>query len=1056
MNQPNKLSDWQNPKLIHRGRQKAHTTFFPFPDQKSARKFNRGASSYHRQLNGMWEFLWAPMVALAPTGFEQWNYNTENWKQIPVPSNWEVQGYGRPNYTNVKYPFPYDPPFVPDENSVGCYRKTFYLPQDWKGKRVAITFDGVDSFYYLYINGKEVGCSKVPHMPAEFDITDYVQEGQNLIAVKVFQWSDGSYLEDQDQWRLHGIFRDVYLTADEPFRVRDLWVNTDFDSALEDTRLTVHADLLNLMKADIERAKLKLTLYDEAGRNIVSSELEIDCKTGEEATGEEVIDIVNPRKWNPEEPYLYTMMATLYDGDGRELSSYPFRIGFRKVEIKGVEFYVNGVSVKLKGVNRHDTHYLYGHVSPMEDMITDIKLMKQHNINCVRTSHYPNDPRFLDLCDRYGLFVVDEADLESHGDDITNFSLSSHPDWLGAYLDRAERMVRRDRNHPSIIMWSMGNESGYGSNHKKMIELTRELDPSRPIHYCEAELAPEVDVYSAMYTGVKLTEEERGKLENIPESVLATMSDERRKGIRTLQLTLDVRAKNSDKPFFMCEYAHAMGNGPGNLAEYWDMIYNNAALIGGCVWEWVDHGILTKDKNGESYFAYGGDFNDFPNDGVFCIDGLNYPNRKPHTGLLEYKKVIQPVRITSFDKEAGKLIIKNMNYYTDLSWLEGRYSVTKNGTVILSGTLSTLRIAPGEEAELTVDLPTLESDGDYQLNLSFVQKHDTLWAKAGYEVASEQLGLSTFAKELINVKYPKITLKEKENDLVAQGEEFRLVFDKAKGIITEYQYQDMNLIEKGPETNLWRAMTDNDNGFYGNSKRWIEAGLDRLQHRCASCSWQMVDEKLEIKVETVDAPYSLQPACRSYYTYTVYGDGTVGVQVEFVPAKGLGHIPRLGTSLRLNGDLTQVTWYGRGPQENYPDKKSSAYIGFYKSAVTDLHEPYVRPQENGAHEDTAFAAVTSGIGLGLVFIGKPNFSFTAHDYSDAALEKAKHDHEIEREGCTWINIDYKQGGLGSNSCGPEALEEYRLMPEPAKHEYLIRPYVNGVHDLFQLAREIPE
>ncbi len=1056
MHQSKKLSDWQNPKLIHRGRQKAHTTFFPFPDQKSARNFNRGASSYYRQLNGMWEFLWVPMVSLAPIGFEHPNYSTEHWSQIPVPSNWEMQGYGRPNYTNVKYPFPYDPPYVPDENPVGCYRKAFQLPEGWKGKRIAITFDGVDSFYYLYINGKEVGCSKVPHLPAEFDITDYVLEGQNLIAVKVYEWSDGSYLEDQDQWRLHGIFRDVYLTADEAFRVRDLWVDTDFDEAMEDVRLTVHTELKNQRQEDVEKAMLNLSLYDEAGNIIISSELEVDCKKGEEAVDERIIDIAKPQKWNPEEPYLYTLIATLYDSNKRELSSYPFRIGFRKVEIKGVEFYVNGASIKLKGVNRHDTHYLYGHVAPMEDMLCDIKLMKQHNINCVRTSHYPNDPRFLDLCDRYGLFVVDETDLESHGDDITNFSLSSHPDWLEAYLDRVERMVRRDRNHPSIIMWSMGNESGYGSNHKKMIELTRELDPSRPIHYCEAELAPEVDVYSAMYTAVKLTTEERGKLENIPQSVLATMSEERQKGIRTLQLTLDVRAKNSDKPFFMCEYAHAMGNGPGNLAEYWDMIYNNAALIGGCVWEWVDHGILTKDKGGESYYAYGGDFNDFPNDGVFCIDGLNYPNRKPHTGLLEYKKVIQPVKITSFDKEAGKIKIKNMNYYKDLSWLEGRYSVTKNGTVIQSGVMNTLSIAPGEEAEFTLELPTLKSNGDYQLNLSFLQRQDTLWAAAGYEVASEQLTLSNLQRELIKARYPKIRLIEKENQLEVLGEEFKVIFDTAKGMIKEYWYQDMKLMEQGPETNLWRAMTDNDNGFYGNSKRWIDAGLNRLQHRCASCSWQLVDEKLEIKVGTVDAPYSLQPACRSYYTYTVYGDGSVGVQVEFEPAKELGHIPRLGTSLRLNGDLNQVSWYGRGPQESYPDKKSAAYIGFYKASVADLHEPYVRPQENGAHEDTAFAAVTNGLGLGLVFIGKPSFSFTVHDYSDTALDMAKHDHEIKREGSTWINIDYKQGGLGSNSCGPEALEEYRLMPEPAKHEYLIRPYVNGVHDLFQLAIEIPE
>lgn len=1043
------LPDWQNPKLIQRGREKAHTTFFPYCGEAAARSGNRGKSAYYRQLNGRWQFTWAPEPRLAPKDFEQPSYDSSIWDSIPVPSNWEMLGYGRPNYTNVNYPFPYDPPYVPDENPVGCYRKTFTLPAAWKGKRVFITFDGVDSFYYLYINGKEVGCSKVPHMPAEFDITDYVTGGTNLVAVKVFQWSDGSYLEDQDCWRLHGIFRDVYLTADEPLRLRDIWVNADLDAEYKDGKLTVHSDIKNHGAA--QAAKLSLSLYDEKWNKATALDVNFDASESSEVSLEKVIDIAAPEKWNPEKPYLYTLIATLFDSAGSELSSYPVKLGFRKVEIRGVEFFVNGVSVKLKGVNRHDTHYTLGHVTPLEDMIKDVELMKQYNINCVRTSHYPNDPRWLDLCDQYGLFTIDEADLESHGDGFMGFPLSSHPDWTEAYLDRVERMVRRDRNHPSIVMWSMGNESGYGSNHVKMIELTREIDPSRPVHYCEAGIAPEVDVYSTMYPqlyNIKMNFDS-DLVRNIDPKVIEEYLKRHK--------PLEERAKTVDKPFFMCEYAHAMGNGPGNLAEYWEMIYNEPALIGGCIWEWVDHGILAVDENDEEFYAYGGDFDDHPNDGIFCVDGLNYPHREPHTGLIEYKKVIQPVKVTAVNLASGKIALKNMNYYTDLSWLQGRWNVTLNGEHITFGYLQGLDIAPGEEREFVLELPEICSCGDYQLNLSFVQKNDTLWAEAGYEVASEQFTLAALPRVKVDSNtLPSLQIEQNEDDLLIEGEEFRLSFDTGKGIITAYEYQDTPLVEVGPQTNIWRAPTDNDNGFSKASKRWIKNGLDKLQHRLANCTWEAFDNKVVIKAEIVDAPYIIQPACRSYYTYTVYGDGTVRVKVRFEPRGNMGYLPRLGTCWQLPGELDRTIWYGRGPQESYWDKKSAAYIGLFKSLVEDLHEPYVRPQENGAHEDTFFAALTNDLGLGLVFVGLPNFVFTAHDYSDADLTAAKHDHEIQRGESTCVNIDYRQGGLGSNSCGPEPLEKYLLKPEPAELEYLVRPFSNGVHDLFELASQLPE
>lgn len=1056
MESSNKLPDWQNPRLIHKGRQEAHTTFLPFSDKEAARNGSRGKSAYYRQLNGQWQFHWTPAAHLAPEGFELPEYDASGWDRITVPSNWEMLGYGRPNYTNRNYPFPYDPPYVPDENPVGCYRKYFLLPQDWKDKYVSITFDGVDSFFYLYINGEEVGCSKGSHLPAEFDITRYLRDGKNLIAVKVYKWSDGSYLEDQDQWRLHGIFRDVYLSADKTLRLKDLWVNTDFDSGDEDAELTIHADIINGSTA-AAASKAVFTLYDKSWNEIKHLEVNVDAPAGEEITIENTVTIVKPQKWNPEQPYLYTLITTLFDGNGDELSSYPFKVGFRKVEINGVEFLVNGVSVKLKGVNRHDTHYRYGHVMPVEEMIRDIELMKQHNINCVRTAHYPNDPRWLDLCDKYGLFVVNEADLETHGDGISDFALTSSPDWTEAYLDRTERMVRRDRNHPSIVMWSMGNESGYGSNIVKMIERTRVLDPSRPIHYCEAGRAPEVDLYSAMYTAIRLSDEIRMRYERMPPGALDSMPVELRNAALAMLNTLEKWATEADKPFFMCEYAHAMGNGPGSLADYWDMIYQYPALIGGCVWEWVDHGILKQNENGENFYAYGGDFDDFPNDGPFCIDGLNYPNRTPHTGLIEYKKVIQPVRVVSFNKASGIVVIKNMNYFTDLSWLEGRWNISRNGQTVVSGRFDGLSNAPGEEKAFKIHLPENISDADYQVNLTFVQREDTLWAKAGYEVATEQITLTSLPRVKEDARQLSgLSVENRKNELIVAGEQFKLVFDINKGVITGYEYQDMPLIDKGPETNLWRAPTDNDNGFLDNAKRWIEYGLDQLQHRCSGFHWNATKHTVEVHVETVDGSYSIQPASRSLYTYSIYGDGTVRVKVRVEPRANLGHLPKLGTKLKLNRELDQVIWYGRGPQENYADKKSAAYIGLYKSKVVDLHEPYVRPQENGAHEDTVFAAVTNGLGLGLVFVGLPTFVFTAHDYSDEALFKAQHDYEIERDGSTWVHIDYKQGGLGSNSCGPDPLDHFKVKAQAAELEYYIRPFSNGVHDLFQLASELPE
>lgn len=1042
------LPDWQNPQVIHRGRENARASFFPYQSLKAAEQNQRGRSDYYRPLNGNWQFELAPSPQDISESFIEADFDDDDWDQIQVPSNWEMLGYDRPNYTNVNYPFPYDPPFVPDDNPVGCYRKYFRLPESWEDKRILIHFDGVDSYFELYLNGSFVGCSKVPHMPAEFDVSSLVEPGDNVIAVKVYQWSDGAYLEDQDFWRVHGIFREVCLIADEPLYLCDLWTEATLEDDYQLGLLRVHAEIGNQGLA--VHTNLRLTLKPLPARtgHAAAAVQVFDLPVVLPAQGHGAFDAVfHPGKvlpWTPETPDLYQLTVELCAGSDAATVFYPFKIGFRSIERRGVEVLVNGRPIKLRGVNRHDTSSIHGHATPLADLLRDIQLMKQHNINAVRTSHYPNDPRWLDLCDEYGLFVIDETDLETHGDMITGYALSSNPDWKNAFLDRVERMISRDRNHPSIIFWSMGNESGYGSNHLAMIELTRKMDPTRLVHYCEAVWNPEVDVVSMMYpVAVSAPGHERAVA--APEHV------------QDRAFSLEEAARITDRPFMMCEYAHAMGNGPGNLKEYWELIDRYPSLLGGFVWEWVDHGVLVETDEGDSFYAYGGDFDDYPNDGIFCVDGLNYPDREPHTGMMELKLVLQPVMTTLAAVDGSRITLRNRRLYTDLADLTGRWSVLEDGREIAAGLLDLSGIGPGDDQELMLPLAALSDgsgNGDRQLNVAFFQKDSTLWAKQGYTVARNQFQLAPARFAAVPAQsLPALEVEEVDGLLQIEGDTFFMTFDLSRGKLIDYYWQDVPLLLEGPQTNLWRAPTDNDNGFSGVSRRWQQARLDHLQDRLAACSWKMKENRVVIQCETVQAPPVLQPACRSAYTYTVFGDGTIRIEVAFTPAAGLPYLPRLGTRWQIDGELSQATWYGRGPQESYPDKKSAAFIDLHQSAVADLHEPYIRPQENGSHADTQFVALTNDLGLGLLFSSEIPFSFSAHDYSDESLTEATHDHLLVRdEDTVWLNIDVAQGGLGSNSCGPEPLMAYRLQPEPVKLVYQVQPYADGLYDVFEHAR----
>lgn len=1015
MKQNSNLPDWQNPKMLHQMRLEAHSEFFPYHNEILARRNSRASSKYYKSLNGIWRFDYNDNLTTIKDGWIKCDYKDGFWDELIVPSNWQMHGYSIPLYTNVNYPIPYNPPYVPDENPIGCYRNTFNIPKAWQKKNINLTFDGVDSCYYIYVNGHKVGFSKVPHMPASFDITKYLTEGENLVCVKVFQYSDGTYLEDQDKWRLSGIFRDVYLTCENKNHLKDIWYQTKFtDNNYNDCELIINTEIDGDMPAS-------LTLFDRDNNEVASFRT---------PGGAHSIKIECPKKWTSETPYLYTLIAEVAG------VYYSIKVGFKEVKIENQQFYVNGVSIKLLGTNHHDTHYLYGQSVPYDVIAEDIILMKQNGMNCVRTSHYPPDSRFLDLCDEYGLFVIDEADLESHGDAVSDYALSSDSNWKAAFVERAVRMVKRDRCHPSIIIWSLGNESGRGgTNHESMAEAVRNLDSSRPIHYERAYDDEFVDIVSTMYPFI--TKEQQNK------------DPKRTRG------SLEMEAMSDDKrPYFMCEFAHAMGNGPGSFKEYLDLIYKHPRLIGGCVWEWVDHGILQYDDDGEGYYAYGGDFGDKPNDGIFCIDGLCYPDRTPHTSLMEFKKVIQPVDIISFTD--GILKIKNRRYYTDLSDLMGIWHLSCDGEIITSGELDCASLMPQTLLDIKIDLPNLI--GHVYLDIVFQQKTPAIWADTGFEIARGQFEISCAKVNLIDASdFEDIKLIHEDNLLNIKGDGFNVVFDTFKGTVISYEYNSIDMLILGPLPNFWRAPTDND--VLNAAVTWEKIGLDKLQKRISSCTWTSDDKKVTIKVHFVHSPYILKPLFETHCKYEIYADGSIDYSVNFIPTDHLVsikdvHLPRLGSSLQFNPNLTNIQFFGLGPQENYIDKKESVYMGLFAGKVEDLHEDYIRPQENGAHMDTKLLALYNDMGNGIIICSQSGFMFNAHHYSDKNLTFATHTNELEYDGIIHVNIDYAQGGLGSNSCGPCALEEYKLYPKTCSLNYTIKPFTNGSDDIFEKARNL--
>jgi beta-galactosidase/beta-glucuronidase len=1042
--------DWENHQVLHRNRLPARARFAAYPDQASARA---GVSSpWELSLNGMWRFHYAATPAAAPPDYAVDTCDDTGWDQLPVPGNWQMYGYGRPHYTNVRYPFAIDPPRVPSENPTGTYRHHFQVPSEWLGRRLIVRFDGVDSAFEVHLNGRSVGFSKGSRMPAEFDVTEYARAGENLLAVRVYQWSDGSYLEDQDMWWLSGIFRDVTLLAVPPAALWDLRVDPGLHDDLRAATLRVQASIQSAADR-VGPRRLELRLLDPSGQAVagVAATADVEAHPGASATAELVAEVQAPRLWSADDPVLYTLLLILRNEQGEVVWVVPQRVGFRRVEIRGPQLLINGVALKLRGVNRHEHHPDLGRAVPRETMLADVLLMKRHNINTVRTSHYPPHPHFLDLCDACGLYVIDEADLECHGLRYAQppFFLSDDPGWRDAYVDRMERMVERDKNHPCVIMWSLGNESGFGSNHEAMAAWGRAHDAGRPIHYEGDSHGKVSDVISQMYTAV-------------PEVIAMGQGagDVGGAGRWSPSVRLE---EYRDKPFFLCEYAHAMGNGPGGLSEYWEAFWRYDRLMGGCVWEWLDHGIRTTTADGRAYFAYGGDFGDQPNDGNFVCDGLLFPDRTPSPGLIEYKKVLEPVRVEALEIGAAavKLRVHNRYDFLALDHLHASWQLTEDGAALASGDVALPDVGPGASAaiEIAYAAPAALPGAVYHLTLRFTLARAATWAEVGHEVAFVQFELpidTPPAPAVARAGMPSLQCREEATRLHIRGGATALLFDTTSGRIDDWSFAGQPLLLAGPRLSLWRAAIDND--ARGSGARvvheWRERFLHMAQHRLDSFDWEQVDAAIRVTVCSCVAPPVYQAAFDCRYTYTVFGNGDVLLEVQGTPrGEWPATLPRIGLELTLPGALDRVAWLGRGPGESYADSKQAARFGLWRASVDELWTPYVRPQENGNHTDTRWVALHDTYGAGLLAAGDPVLDFSAHRFTTEDLDRAEHTYELVPRPTITLHLDYAQNGLGSGSCGPGVMPAYRLHAVPFVFRVRLRPLMPGGGSVQELGRQ---
>ena len=1038
--------EWQDEKAIGVNKTPAHASFVPFAAMDKVASEQITHSSYYQILQGAWKFKFIPMPSEVPQGFYQPDFSDQSWDNIEVPSNWQLQGYGKPMYTNIVHPFPSNPPKVPeDNNETGCYRKSFHIPEAWNNKQVFLHFAGVQSAFYVWLNGQKIGYSEGSMTPAEFDVSPYIQTGENLLAVEVIRWSDGSYLEDQDFWRLSGIFREVFLMATPRVHIRDFQVITDLDTNYENATLKLNTIIHNYTEKKIKQHSLEIILKKDI--EIFRKSLQIKKIHSKNEINIPLEQLVfTPQKWSAESPSLYTLTLILKDTEGSILEIISQKIGFREVEIKNGQLLLNGKAIYFKGVNRHEFDPIAGRAISEETMIQDIKLLKQHNFNAVRTSHYPNHPRWYELCDQYGIYLVDEANIESHLLWNMHNSPAKKPSWKNAFIDRGVSMVQRDKNHPSVLIWSLGNETGMGENFNAMANAMRKIDPSRPIHYEGRALSGAVQPNNPQFTR-KLFEAQELKLPHF--DIISTM-------YASIDQLIAFHERDTTRPIILCEYAHAMGNSLGNFNQYWETFVKYPRMQGGFVWDWVDQGLLRTDRQG-SYWVYGGDFEDQPNDGNFCINGLVFPDRGIKPALLEAKKVQQFVQTLPKNLLKGQIEVYNTYDFIDLSFLKMRWQLIWDGIVTQDGEISDLFVAPGEKVvfQLPLDLPN-RSDQECFLNISYVLKEDLPWAKAGHELAKEQLSINlpkTRHKKtlVLGEEMPELFVLEQVKEALVATDDFEIIFDKESGLIKSFSFKGKVIFQHSGQINLWRAPTDNDMGGGAESfaARWKDFGLDDLkaQHIQTFLKYPNPDQRKIIQFYVVGELKAKKGTLNFKNIYSIFSNGDIVVENQLQVPEHCPPLPKIGMQFFLSKEFEQLYWYGRGPHSSYWDRKESAHVGLYQSTVTQQYVPYIRPQENGNKTDVRWMSLLSSLGgLGLMVSGT-NLNFSTHHYALSNLNQAQHSIDVKASNQITLNVDFQQMGLGGDdSWHPRTHPEFLLSNKTYNHYFRFRG-IDMLHEI---------
>ena len=1006
---------YENLNVLHENTMPARAYYIPASKRMDNLVEHREESDRMQLLNGTWKFQYFTSIYNIKDSFFEKNYDTENFDEIRVPSVWQMAGYDTHQYTNIRYPFPFDPPYVPQDIPCGAYVHNFEYSRDEKASKAFLNFEGVDSCFYVWINGSYVGYSQVSHMTSEFDVTDVLQDGTNTVAVLVMKWCDGSYLEDQDKFRMSGIFRDVYILKRPEQAISDYHIK----SKIEDILAKVELDVKFYSPTNV-----KISIEDKNGAVVALGSID------EEGTA--VLEIASPELWNTENPYLYKLILET------ENEVIVDHIALRKVEIKDQVIYLNGQKIKFRGVNRHDSDPVTGFTISLEQITTDLTLMKQHNFNAIRSSHYPNAPFFYEMCDKYGFMVIDEADIEAHGPfmiyrkedtDYNRFKrwnekIADDPVWEEAIVDRVKLMVERDKNRFCIVMWSMGNESAYGCNFEKALEWTKNYDPDRITQYESARYRnydetydySNLDMYSRMYPALS-----------------------------EIQEYLD---KDGSKPFLLVEYCHSMGNGPGDFEDYFQMIQDNDKMCGGFVWEWCDHAIAHGTaENGKTIYAYGGDHGEEIHDGNFCMDGLVYPDRTVHTGLLEYKNVYRPVRVVSYDKESGELVLHNYMDFDDLKdYVKISYELTQDGLVISKDILSEFSVVPHGEGKTNLKISVPEN-GKCYLKLIYHLKKELPLLDEDHILGFDEIEVSKDdAKCKLAEKWMQKTavdseLQVNENDtqIHIKGREFAYTIDKRTALFTEMKFAGREYLNHPMELNIWRAPTDND--MYIKSE-WKKAHYDKAYTRAYTTEVVQGKHGVKITSHASVVAETVQKILDVTITWKIEAAGKIDADIEVTKDDEFPDLPRFGVRMFLDKKLSAARYFGMGPQESYCDKHQASSHGLYQANVDDLHEDYIRPQENGSHYDCEYVELNNSR-YGIVVSAENAFSFNASYYTQEELEEKTHNYELIESDSVVFCVDYALNGIGSNSCGPVVLEQYRFDDVLFRFQFTLIPYVKG-------------